>query len=131
NRESARIGRSRFSTVPFFKLPRLVRSSVSRDISAVNIRLAIERTVRQTPLTAMLEPVQRSSNTVFPVTAIVRKLPVSSISTTSPTSSIIPVNICSQNDVRPRLRRYEVFQRNCFRQLLYALAANRRNLAST
>src|SRR5213593_2879171 len=52
--------------VPLFKLPRLVRSSVSPDISAVNVRLVIVRTVRQTPFTAMLEPVRRSSTTAFP-----------------------------------------------------------------
>src|SRR5712691_7762874 len=78
----------------------LTARSVRADgFSAENPSARTERAVRQTPFTAMLEPRRRSSSTVWPRTRIVRKSPVSLISMTSPTSSMIPVNICSQNEI--------------------------------
>src|SRR5262249_15933438 len=129
NRASARIGRSRFTIEREASLPRLVRSSVSRDISAENRFPAIVRTVRQTPFTAMLDPIRKSSKTPPPPTNIVRNSPVSLVSTIPPISSIIPVNICSQYEIGPRIGDSPAADWNRFGQTLDAISADRRDLA--
>src|SRR5215475_14423379 len=128
-RASARIGRSRFTIEREASLPRLVRSSVSRDISAENRFPAIVRTVRQTPFTAMLDPICKSSKTPPPRTKIVRKSPVSMVSTISPISSMIPVNICSQYEIGTRMGDRPAADWNRFGQTLDANPADRRDLA--
>src|SRR5215471_18091647 len=128
-RASARIGRSRFTIEREARLPRLVRSSVSRDISAENTFPAIARTVRQTPFTAMLDPIRKSSKTPAPRTKIVRKSPASLVSTISPISSMIPVNIRSQYEIGTRMGDRPAADWNRFGQTLDAIPADRRDLA--
>ena len=56
NRPSAFIARSRFTSQPDFKPPRLVRLKLSGVTSAVKLSELFEVTVRQVPFTATLSP---------------------------------------------------------------------------
>ena len=86
--------------LPRFRSFSVVRFSVSLESSAVKASAFSERTVRQTPLTAMLDPSTRSSIGFRARTWMVRKSRDWSSSRTSPTSSMIPVNICSYQKIR-------------------------------
>src|ERR1019366_9384248 len=81
-------GRSRLTREPARNSPRLLRSSVSGARSAKNESVRSSAMVRQTPLTAMLEPTAASPRTV--AQRMERRVPPF---TTVPSSSIIPVNI--------------------------------------
>src|ERR1017187_1967355 len=81
-------GRSRLTRDPGRRSPRLLRSSVSGARSAENESGCSPLTVRQTPLTAMLEPPAASARTVEQ--RMERREPAV---ITAPSSSIIPVNI--------------------------------------
>src|SRR5262245_5696310 len=61
---------------------------------------------------------------------MVRNAPVSLTSTISPTSSMIPVNICSQHKIGSGMAYRPVSQRNRVAQSLDTLAADRRNLTA-
>src|ERR1022692_3758569 len=81
-------GRSRLTREPGRRSPRLLRSSVSGARSAENESGRSSATVRQTPVTAMLEPTAASARTVEQ--RMERREPAV---ITAPSSSIIPVNI--------------------------------------
>src|ERR1039458_817530 len=81
-------GRSRLTREPGRRSPRLLRRSVSGARSAENPSGRSSATVRQTPLTAMLEPTAASARTVEQ--RMERREPAV---ITAPSSSIIPVNI--------------------------------------
>src|ERR1035437_2962000 len=81
-------GRSRLTREPGRRSPRLLRRSVSGARSAENPSGRSPAAVRQTPLTAMLEPTAASARTVEQ--RMERREPAV---TTAPSSSIIPVNI--------------------------------------
>src|SRR5688572_24692417 len=131
NLPSARIGRSRFTVVPGRSASRLVRSRVSRERSAVKLPPSNVRTVRHTPLTAMLAPLVTPSRMAPALTRNVRNSPVSSIAAICPTSSIIPVNIGSDGDVGTSGRHSPVSQGDCIRQAFDPRAADCRNLPAS
>src|SRR5437868_1344101 len=79
----------------------------------------------------MLEPIRRSSNTARPPTRIVRKAALSSRSSTSPSSSMIPVNICRQNKIRTGRRHDPIPERNRLRQFVDPFTTDRWNLTAT
>src|ERR1039457_2578696 len=81
-------GRSRLTREPGRRSPRLLRWSVSGARSAEKPAERSVAAVRQTPLTAMLEPTAASPRTVEQ--RMERRDP---LVTTTPSSSIIPVNI--------------------------------------
>src|SRR5262249_38886507 len=91
-RESARIGRSRFTDLPGFSEPSADTRIVSGAISRFTASLSAETTVRQTPLTARESPGVSS-----PASGVCRRRRkpdgVGFISATSPIRSISPVNI--------------------------------------
>src|SRR5579859_1913828 len=93
SRPEGESGRSRFTLDPAWRSPRLLRRRVSGARSAEKEAASRSTAVRQTPLTAMLDPWRESSRTVEHW--ILRRAPSPRRSTaaTVPNSSMIPVNI--------------------------------------
>jgi len=92
NRPSAFIARSRFTSQPDFKLPRLVRLKLSGVTSAVKLSEFFEVTVRQVPFTATLSPKTKElakEHFMFKT----REEELFKIELIFPFSSTIPVNI--------------------------------------
>src|SRR3954451_2715929 len=85
--------RSRLTRLPCARAPRAVLSSVSRMTSAVKVAWSCCATVRQQPLTAMESPGETSPVTSGPRTVSRMASPWSSMCSTTPSSSTIPVNI--------------------------------------
>src|SRR5436190_6586324 len=126
---SARIGRSRLTIDPAPKFFRLVRSSVSRESSAVKLPLSCWRTVRQTPFTEILAPADTPSRIPLARTRSVRNSLLSSTETISPTSSMIPVNISGDSDVGILLSHVPVAKLKGIGQPLKACSADGRHFA--
>jgi hypothetical protein len=92
--------RSRLTGSPAPTEPSAVRSNVSFITSAVNTPPSTLTTVRQTPETAIESPGAASAVTVGPRTASTAPSPCQSRRTTSPSSSMMPVNISVPSAVR-------------------------------
>ena len=92
-RVAAFMARSRLTTSPTFAAPRLVRRRVSCITSAVKCPGSISTAVRHVPLTAIESP--RFTSLVTNAPSMVMRLASgwSSMLTTRPSSSMIPVNI--------------------------------------
>src|ERR1035438_7643225 len=93
SRPEGESGRSRLTREPARRAPRLVRRKVSGATSAENALGRGSTAVRQTPFTAMLAPAAVSAMTVAQRTRSRAPVPPTVISSTVPSSSIIPVNI--------------------------------------
>ncbi len=98
SRSPSAIARSRLTREPAASAPRLERCSVSAITSALNSPVpaascsGLSTTVRQTPLTAMESPCRAPEQTSGPRRRIREESPISSMETTSPSSSMMPVN---------------------------------------
>ncbi len=99
NRPSAFMGSSRFTNAPCFIRESEVLAHVSGARSAENDLTFISRAVRHTPLTAMLSPVCSSLGACFASTVMWRFSPRCSMRAMRPTSSMMPVNMGSSEDV--------------------------------
>src|SRR4051812_2054339 len=85
--------RSRLTRLPGARAPRAVLSRVSRMTSAVKVAWSCCATVRQHPLTEMESPGETSEVTSGPRTVSRMASPWSSMCSTTPSPSMIPVNI--------------------------------------